>query len=1355
MNMAKSLIRLFKPRWLVAAVALLAWSCGTTAWAYPAEVPGSWPRLDFLIPFTMLLVIALSLGGFLLVRKIDTDKLAANFGSVRFRIFVFAGITTLVLLVCALALTSMSAIKHRVMQDIERSLHSNLRIANNSLELWVNQRTAQTARLGHVSELGSITQRLALVEPRGDMLLASEVQQQARDFFAAAKTFPASGFAIVSLDSVILASSNTAEVGTRPAFLTDAPDVMARVLGGQSLFLLPTIAGNGTDPPRPPEILFASPVVRLDGRILAALFIRLGSADGIIDLLFDTTDDSSLEAYAFNDQGLLLTGSRFQRQLREKGLLKEGQQSALTLLLRDPGTNMPDADTTAPAQTAGLTKSVARALLLGQAPLTGNAEPVVESDLAGYRDYRGVTVFGAWLWNHRLNLGVAVEIDVDEALHNYTFIRASAFGVLGITLFLTLGSTLLVLSMGERTSNVLAATRDGLEDKVRERTAELQANQQRLQTIIDNLPSVVILKDTAGRHLMVNTYFEQATGISAETALGRRDDEFMTREVAGNIMALDRKVLESGQLTEFEETVPHPDGTMHAYLTTKLPVLDAHGRPYALLALATDITTRKRLEEEILEAKERAEEATRAKSDFLANMSHEIRTPMNAIIGMSHLALQTDPSPKLRDYLSKIDAASKALLRIINDILDFSKIEAGKLEIENIEFHLDDVIDHLASLLLLKVEEKGLELLFRIDPEIPLNLVGDPLRLGQVLLNLAGNAVKFTAQGEIVVSAQLLEKSGRDALIRFNVKDSGIGLSPEQQDKLFQSFTQADTSTTRRFGGTGLGLAICKRLVNLMGGDIGVDSTPGQGSTFWFTVRTGLHSREKTPRWLLAEDFKGMRVLVVDDNRTSLEILSEALESMGFAPETASSGEEAFSKVVEASRVKPYELVLMDWKMPGWDGIETARRIRNESLLPKLPTIIMVTAYGREEIMLKAETVGIDAFLIKPVNQSVLFDAIMRAFGHEVDAGRRQSRNMVAGLEKIRGARILLVEDNDINQQVASEILSSAGLKVVIAGNGQEALHVAAEQRFDLILMDIQMPVMDGFEATARLRAMPGCRSVPILAMTAHAMAGDRQKSLDMGMNDHVTKPIDPRELFSALVRWIDPGHVESGADAADAGDPAAPEDVEAIAPAHEARLPEALAGIDMSDGLARVNGNATLYARLLGKFYESYHDAHARLLELLESKALHDARILAHTLKSVAGNIGATRLQSAAAALEEPFGAGRVPDPVLVDHFKAELESVTHSLKSLTGLTNGNAPAPSAEGAPDLPALREILGRLVPQIKARKPRLCAPILDEMATLAWPEEAIGLVDDLTTLVRKYRFNDALAVAENLLRITGA
>jgi PAS domain S-box-containing protein len=896
----------------------------------------------------------------------------------------------------------------------------------------------------------------------------------------------------------------------------------------------------------------------------------------------------------------------------------------------------------------------------------------------------------------------------------------------------------------------------------------LRQREQQMTAILENLPSMVTLKDEAGRYLRVNSFYTVATGNTREAVLGRTDGEFLPPEVAGPIMELDREVMRTGQIRSVEERIPNPQGETRDFLVTKVPRFDDAGKVSGLVVLATDITERKRMERRIADqlafqqalvdtipypvftkgpdtrfldfnrayeeafgvrrealigkrvldldylpaddraayqaedeatiqeasqvrrempmpfadgqmhetlyfvsgfrladgspgglvgtfvdisdqkeaqrqmaaAKQIAEEATKAKSDFLANMSHEIRTPMNAVIGMAHLALQTDLTPKQRDYLKKIDGSAKALLRIINDILDFSKIEAGRMDIEKVDFNLEEVLENLGNLVTVKAEEKGLEVLFHTEPDVPLNLVGDPLRLGQVLINLAGNSVKFTAQGEIVISTELVEKAEDRAMLRFSVKDTGIGMTPEQAAKLFTAFSQADTSTTRKFGGTGLGLSISKRLVEMMGGDIHVESEPGKGSTFVFTSAFGLQKEAQARRAKAVGDLRGMRVLVVDDSSTSRDILVEALASMTFDASAVPDGEEALAALDRAAgEGKPFELVLMDWKMPGMDGIETSLRIKRDGRSGKVPTIIMVTAYGREEVMRQAEAAGLEGFLIKPVNQSVLFNTIMDVFGRKVDKDTRplKPKQDQETLAAIRGARVLLAEDNEINQQVARELLESVGLAVEIAGNGREAVDMARAGAYDIVLMDIQMPVMDGLAAAGELRREERFRDLPILAMTAHAMAGDRDKSLEAGMNDHVTKPIDPDALFAALVKWIKPGQrvpstaAPSPATAASAGPSSG-----TAGPSLD-RLP----GVDAALGLKRVAGNEKLYRKLLADFSRDYPGSAEAIAAALDAGKTDEAARLAHTLKGVAGNIGAMDLHLAAKEVDAAFKAG------------------------------------------------------------------------------------------------------------------
>jgi len=1345
------------------------------------------------------------------------------------------------MLVTVLAWLALDKVKEKIQADVGDALQIVLQTTRESLHQWVESNKFQLTRLAQDPRLVSLTEHQLRVTRNRISLLESEVLRELRAFFQRNRDQSGqAGFFIISPDFVNIASMRNSNMGDKNLIASQALDLLNRAFQGETVMVPPIwsdvalSSSSEGKPSRTPTMFFAAPIKNRRGDVIAVVTQRVNPSKDFTRLIQLGRIGKSGETYAFGRYSNLLSESRFDEDLRNAGLIGEGQNSILSVSVRNPGGDL----------TKGFSPSVPRY----QQPLTLMAQQATKGksglNVQGYRGYRGVPVYGAWLWDDKLGIGLTTEIAAAGALGPYYTTRTVILIVLGITVLLALGSLVFAVVIEERASRALQKSHDELEIRVEERTAELSESEERfslavkaaggglwdlepqtgktwysarfkellgyqgdesddsfpgwknslhpderdaivatLQNHLDNRapfnevcrlrcqsgqyrwyrtmgqalwddsglayrmagsivditegiiaqeqarklsratensPASVVITAKDGTIEYVNPTFCKVTGYSKKEAIGNNPRVLKSGDLPESFYKDMWGTILSGKTWRGDFINRKKNGEEYWERASISPIKNSEGEITHFVAVKQDITERKHMEKELIEAKQAADDANQAKGDFLANMSHEIRTPMNAVIGMAHLALKTDLSPKQRDYLKKIQSSANSLLGIINDILDFSKIEAGKMDIETVDFNLEDVMDNLANLVTVKAQEKeDLEVLFNTNREVPRFLVGDSLRLGQVLINLSNNAVKFTDTGEIVVSTELLKRNEDQVTLKFSVRDTGIGLTEEQAGKLFQSFSQADTSTTRKYGGTGLGLAISKKLVNMMGGEIWVESESGQGTTFSFTANFGLGKERDKQRFATSTDLRGMKVLVVDDNATSREILKDMLESFTFEVTAAASGPEGISELERAPQDQPFELVVMDWRMPEMDGIEASERIKSHSGLIKIPAVILVTAYGREDVMQQAEQVGLDGFLLKPVNPSLLFDASMQAFGEAIPEQSRVSRRgqkEAEGLKQIQGAHVLLVEDNEINQQVAREILEGAGLKVSLAGNGQEAIDAIKANKYDAVLMDVQMPVMDGHTATRKIREWelkaqssrrrnpkteisPQSSALPIIAMTAHAMDGDADKSIEAGMSDHVTKPIDPDHLFGTLQKWIQPDKNRVQVEPPEV--PGAAESFAETAPEAEG-LPKSLPGFDLEDGLKRLQWNEKLYRKLLLDFGVKYTGTADEIRQTLDAKDFEQAHSLVHNLKGLAGNLAATDLQTAAIEMEKQVRGGLkkgLSKQKLNQTFVEMKKVLQAALKSVRVLGH---PAPEKPAKPSAAALREIPAELAKEAVGR-----------------------------------------------------
>ncbi len=784
-------------------------------------------------------------------------------------------------------------------------------------------------------------------------------------------------------------------------------------------------------------------------------------------------------------------------------------------------------------------------------------------------------------------------------------------------------------------------------DKIQRESRERASSEKRFRDLADMLPQMIYESDSEGFITYTNRHGFELTGYSVKD-LGRISlKKFLTPEDwerGVQIIAQNRRNNTSVPL-ECEFSITDERKIPALIYST---VIYRENRYAGLRGLVIDISDRKRVEEAILAA-------NKAKSEFLANMSHEIRTPMNAIIGLSKLLRACNLSGREKEYAEKIDISARSLLRIINDVLDYSKIEAGKLSLECIDFSIEEVLSNLATLTAYIAEDKGVELIFDTAPDIPDSIQGDPLRLGQVLINLTGNAIKFTEKGEVIVKTEFHElDNGGGIEVRITVSDTGIGMNCDEMEKLFTSFSQVDSTTTRRFGGTGLGLAISRQLVQLMGGDISVESEPGKGSKFSFSFKSRLGSTAS--KRIIPEKLKSLRALIIDDSSTSRYILSTALESFSFKTNIASTVLEGIDQIEDAySRNEQYDLILIDYKMPGIDGINGTRLLK-ERAHNRAPVIIMVTAYGKDDVKKKAIDAGADGFLVKPVNHSVLYNTIIDILysNNNFNSPLSDKRApVIDNSDALRGARVLVVEDNRINQIVVCGLLEEIGIMCRVASDGQECLKIAESDKFDLILMDIQMPLLDGYTATSILRGYGN--STPVIGVTAHALVGEKEKCLAAGMNDYISKPIDADILYRKIKHYLSENFTDNRSGIQSNSTSIGIDS-----------LPESSGMINIKKALARLDNNLELYRNVIRDFVQRGEAEFGKLADVYKTGDLPRLSRIAHTVKGVAGAIGADVLSDAAESVESSVKKGTISGEVrILDEYDRLIVKIINELKA------------------------------------------------------------------------------------------
>jgi len=1442
-----------------------------------------------------LLLITITL---LLPKLITQHRLASFMSSRKFPLIVHSISILNIAIIFSVIYLTLQDNEKSTQASIQKNLKFTIEATKTRLNDWISVQKNLLKQISIDEKMIKLVDNLLQQSTAQEKLIMSLPLQHVRQYFRQSSV-EGQGFFVINRDYINIGSSRNENLGKTNLIAQQKPDVLAAVFAGETRFVSPIksdvnlLFAKNSNKIDQYSMFIVTPIMNSNKQVIAALASRIQLSGQISNIMQQGRIGTSGESYLVNDLGQMLSKSRFEAELSAVSYFKKHNNNKQLITLKNPLVNViKDPNAIIDAQQLPYT-FMANNLM--NSARSGNISLITENkvttNVVGYNDYRGVNVYGAWLWDNKYGFGIATEIDKNEAMQDVNALRNMLMVIAVVTLLLTLTSNIFTVTVGQRSTKYMRRSKQELKKIVEQRTTELHQRERAMwelyeyapvayatlncqgqfikhncafaqmfkrprevfvslnwqdfvvpahfvhqifqtkshlleceipvkisdTTTIDTLlsalpvyndegaltevrltlidvtqknaakaqfaalmesaPDAILMLDKHREHSIVNSQVLSMFGYEKSELIGqkierllpeekslhifnhilhepnpekqlleligkRKNGKEFAAEVTVNaidihndrfIVAIVRDITERklndtilAEQVLFQQaladTIPYPifvKGPDSRFINVNksyeetfnvkrediigktvldleyLPLADRHiyqaedteliastgmvrkeiplvygdglehstmywvksfqksdGSIGGLLGTFVDISEQKMAEQALAHAKSLAEDAVKAKSNFLANMSHEIRTPMNAIIGMSALALKTDLSVQQQNYIVKVNRAAESLLGIVNDILDFSKIEANKLDIESIPFCLDDILDNLSNMLVDKLNEKQTELIFDVEKNVPIDLIGDPLRLSQILTNLGSNAAKFTEHGEIKVHISCLDKQDDNVTLKFSICDTGIGMTGQQQEKLFQSFSQADASTTRKYGGTGLGLAICKNLVELLGGEIWLESQENNGSKFHFTVSYQSQSVEQVQaKRPYLSSIQGLKLALIADNESYKPILKRILKSFGFIVDTYSSVTEALPELIKHNNA--FDALVFDLvKCSSDKSCTDIRTIRDARI--DLPILHILS--NRQEVPTQALNNDEKYYVTcKPITSSNLLDSLLITLGKE--SLRNLKRKSVplaeqSAINALHGAKILLVEDNEINQELATELLTHQHINVVVANNGQEAIDCLNHEVFDGVLMDCQMPIKDGYTATREIRQDPRFTKLPIIAMTANVMAGDREKALDSGMNEHIGKPINTDELFTKLAQWVIPNSPNKNS----------------IGLSQEINNPitiPVLDGIDTTAGLAIAQNNHQLYQRLLLKFKDNYNNAIEPIETALANSDFATIEQLAHTLKGVAGNIGAKQLYAFCQLLEDNAIQHDIK-PATIAQCKDELSRIQLALAQL-----------------------------------------------------------------------------------------